>query len=237
MSHVVLLNTMFYCRGNRWFCVFHSSLTWFLLMLIVICFNANVVWHCIVMFRIETLLLIMLYIQIVIWLLSIHSVAKANITCAKTSHNSELQHSISPASTPTQSTWMGLLKKDAWGWCWQVKKDHMRTTCHCQLVLTQWSPDWLYKTECVFVIKFDTNNYVRSCSIFGVGRLALDFGRLTCGLGVGRRCCWSVVAGALLLERCCCHAFQLASPFCFLSYGVFCVGMLSTNNSNSHNKR
>ena len=85
------------------------------------------------------------------------------------------------------------------------------------------------------MIKFVTKNYVRSCSIFGVGGLSLDFGRLTCCLSVGRRGCLSVVAGALLLERCRCHAFQLAF-LSFCSYGVFCVGMLSIHNSNRDNK-
>ena len=47
------------------------------------------------------------------------------------------------------------------------------------------------------------------------GMLVFHFGRLTCGLGAGRRRCWSVVAGALLLEHCCSHAFQLAFFFCF----------------------
>ena len=47
------------------------------------------------------------------------------------------------------------------------------------------------------------------------GMLVFHFGRLTCGLGAGRRRCWSVVAGALLLEHCCSHAFQLAFFFLF----------------------
>ena len=113
----------------------------------------------------------------------------------------------------------------------------MRTTCRCKIIITQLSPDRLYKTECVFLNKFGTKNDVGSCTSFGVGGLSLDLGRLTCGLSVGHRGCLSVVAGALLLERCCCHAFQLAFPFfLFCSYGVFCVGVLGTHNSNRHNK-
>ena len=146
--------------------------------------------------------------------ITLNSSTEYLLTRAETSHNSELQHSLLPASTPTQWTWIGILMRDAWGWCWAAagKFQFLISFVFAGACLLErlFPGAFLLERVCWNVFAGALLRERFCWSVFaGTFLLEPCCGSVCAGAFLLERVCWSVFAGAFLLERFCLRAARL----------------------------